>query len=410
VTFLPHLIRTLFAVQQAFARGGGGGSHSGGGGGHSSFGGGYSGGGYGTGSGGGFDISIIFDLIFFAVIVISTYRTFKGKSIKNLLLLSSKPEDFTADPLKARVAETFATFQTAWSTFATDGLSAYLTDSCLQRIRLELYVLQALHRQDRMENASLRTVTILNTAQENGNANSFTARIEAVANDTLVNTDTNAVLYTDSEPFAEYWRFSLVDKIWKLDLISQETEAGELVSEEIRTFAESNGFFFDADFGWLMLPQKGAIFNNSAFKTSDVNNHVIGTYKNKVVEFYTFQPNAEASFSKASYLVGQVVVPSQYRDVLVTRNGLWHLPPRGLVKRTLESPDFNKMYSLYADPLDQYSSWVLLTPTFMERLTSLTFSINIEVVGNFIYFYTKDNGVQYAQLLEIMSWAFDEMK
>jgi len=41
----------------------------------------------------------------------------------------------------------------------------------------------------------------------------------------------------------------------------------------------------------------------------------------------------------------------------------------------------------------------------------LPFNLNIEIVGNFLYFYVPDrNSLSYDQMLQIISWAFDEMK
>jgi len=37
------------------------------------------------------------------------------------------------------------------------------------------------------------------------------------------------------------------------------------------------------------MPNKGVIFKNSNFKTSDINNHVIGMFQGKIVEFYSMR-------------------------------------------------------------------------------------------------------------------------
>ena len=53
----------------------------------------------------------------------------------------------------------------------------------------------------------------------------------------------------------------------------------------------------------------------------------------------------------------------------------------------------------------------LLTPNFMEKIYGLPFELNIEVVDNVVYFFTKNRGADnYQQMLEVLSWAFDEMK
>jgi hypothetical protein len=84
--------------------------------------------------------------------------------------------------------------------------------------------------------------------------------------------------------------------------------------------------------------------------------------------------------------------------------------PRGLRPISLEWPDFNRKYFVCADPRDSVSSLELLTPNLMEKIQGLPFSLNIEVVGNVLYFYTLDRRASYDQMLEIISWAFDEIK
>ena len=404
IPFVHLLAAYLLDIQPVMARGGGGGSSSGGGGGH---GGGFSGGGIGgSASGKGGDIGLAASIFFFILAFYLFVGVMRFLQKRQRTMPPQTQTDFSADPLKGRIAETFMAFELGWGSFQVEPLKPYLTSGYYRRIVLELNVLQAMGRQNVMRSPTVQFITVLNGATDTA----CTAKINAWAEDMLTDTVSDVALYVNREPFEEYWKFVLEDGVWKLDLISQATEAASLVSPEIADFAARNGFFFDPDFGSLMLPQKGAIFSAGTFGSADINNHVIGFYRNKIVEFYTYHPEASNSLTSLSYLVAQVVLPSQYRDILVSRRGFWSRPPRGLVARRLESPDFNKKFALYADPLDQVSSWQLLTPTFMERLTGLEFEINIEVVGNFLYFYTKDAAAQYGQLLEILDWAFNEMK
>ena len=75
---------------------------------------------------------------------------------------------------------------------------------------------------------------------------------------------------------------------WKLESISQATEEAALIDSDVHDFARLNNFYYDADFGWLMMPNKGVLFSKSNFAVSDINNHVIG-YTKKNVEFYTYR-------------------------------------------------------------------------------------------------------------------------
>ena len=178
-------------------------------------------------------------------------------------------------------------------------------------------------------------------------------------------------------------------------------------------FAKKNDFFYDPDFGWLMMPNKGVIFRKSNFKTSDINNHVIGYYRDKIVEFYTFQAftGDNDSASSSVYVVAQAILPINYKNILIKKKRrLFNFKPKGLRKIELESVEFNKKFCLWAHSDDQVSSFELLTPNFMEKIYNLPFEVNIEIVGSFLYFYTKKNNILYDQMLEILSWAFDDMK
>ena len=130
-----------------------------------------------------------------------------------------------------------------------------------------------------------------------------------------------------------------------------------------------------------------------------------------MVEFYTFIPNPQAKMP-VNYIVAQVVLPIRYRDILVRRKRrFFNFSPRGLRRIETESNDFNKTFCLWADPVDQVSSFELLAPDFMEKIYELPFELNIEIVDNFLYFYAKSRqGINYDTMLSILSDSFNEMK
>jgi hypothetical protein len=111
-------------------------------------------------------------------------------------------------------------------------------------------------------------------------------------------------------------------------------------------------------------------------------------------------------------VVAQAVIPKQYHDILVRRKRrFFNFGPRGLRRVQTESNDFEGRFCIWADPDDQVNSLELLTPNFMEKVYALPFELNIEVVGNFLYLYAKSRkDINYDQMLEILSWAFDEME
>lgn len=392
--------------QILFARGGGGGSGGGGGGG---------GGGGSSGGGGESDnplVFVVFLLLFVAAAAFGAHKLKKRieKAKKVILDAGAKDSVWEETELTQHVRKVFLQFQNDWSNFNIDSMRACLTESYYKRMVLELGVLNNEHRQNLMQNPYLSGVVILDATDSSDNTkDTFTAQVSASARDVLLDTETSKELYIDTDPFTEYWDFVREGNEWKLNLIRQATENESLRESAIEDFAKRNNFFYDPDFGWLMMPNKGVIFNQSNFKTSDINNHVVGYYRDKIVEFYTFIPNTHGG---TNYIVAQVALPIKYKDILVRKKRLfWNISPRGLRRVHTESNDFEKKFCLWAHPEDQVNSFELLTPNFMEKIYELPFELNIEVVGAFLYLYAKSRkGINYDRMLEILSWAFDDMK
>lgn len=395
----------FFSAQDVFARAGGGGSSSGGGGG-------------GSGSGGGSTVgSFIGSAVFFGIIIIVTiigaYKRKKSIEKTRLVLTASKRSDPSWDEasIKRRVEYVFYQFQKSWSELDVVPMQEFLTDAYYKRMVLEMNVLRNMHRKNLMQGVKLTSVEILQVEDSADNSlDNFIAEIRARAKDVLWDEAANKELYHDSADFVEYWHFHRVGDDWKLNLISQATAELSLFEKSIEEFAKKNNFYYDPDFGWLMLPKKGVLFSRATFLHSDVNNHVIGYYRDKIVQFYTYTPRAENVYGN-HFLVAQAILPISHKDILVKRKKLFNWPKRGLRRMSLESIEFNNKFCLWAHPEDQSRPLELLTPNFMEKIYGLPFELNIEVVDNVVYFFTKNRGADnYQQMLEVLSWAFDEMK
>ncbi|MEI6659903.1 MAG: TIM44-like domain-containing protein [bacterium] len=395
------------SAHEAFARGGGGGSGGGGGGG---------------GSGGGScygwvscSISIgLRILIPLCIIVYGWYQ--RKKKIERAKKIIDKADD--ADPawseskLVPRVREVFEVFESDWSNNNAEAMKAYCMPKFQDKMALDLAVLALQKRKNVMTNINLMSVAILDADDESDNAyDNFTAEVYARANDQLIDTTTGKVLMNENQPFTESWNFVRDGDAWKLNSIRQATEKQSSLEVPISKFAERNGFHYDPDFGWLMMPNKGVIFNYSNFKTSDINNHVIGKFKDKIVEFYTFIPNAKKG-NYPNFLVAQTTLSVSYNDILVRRKHMfWNFAPSGMRKIETESNDFNRKFCLYAHPNDQINSFVLLAPDYMEEIYNLPFELNIEIVGSFLYFYVKGRkNVDEDEMMRLLSKAFDSMR
>ncbi|HSD12525.1 MAG TPA: TIM44-like domain-containing protein, partial [Patescibacteria group bacterium] len=315
--------------------------------------------------------------------------------------------------IEKRAGEVFLAFQKAWGELDTETMRGLLTKAYLGRMVLELSVLKNLGRRNLMENVQLMPPQIIDFHDDADDAKDrVTLLMRATAKDTIMDVESGSPLHVDTSSFREYWDFAREDGVWKLDVIRQSTESRRLTEGPIAAFAARNGFFFDPDFGWLMLPAKGVLFGKSRFGTADVNNHVIGYYRNKIVEFYTYIPDKEEKDPK-NYVVAQAILPISYRDILIRKKtkGLWFASkPAGLRQMSLEFGDFNEKFEVFAHPEDQINSLELLTPNFMLKIYDLPYTLNIELVGNTLYLYTLQRDVSFDRMLEILSWAFDEMK
>lgn len=187
---------------------------------------------------------------------------------------------------------------------------------------------------------------------------------------------------------------------------------------ELEKFAAANKFCYSADWGWLLLPERGQLFGSGKFGLSDINNHVIGVYNNVLIQLYTY-----ISFGgdAKSYLIAQTSLPKSYGDIVVRRRRTgMNFKIRGLNKLSTEWGDFNKKYDIFASNAEQATSFELLNPLFMEKLEAIPFEVNIEVVDNVVYLYADENahGIassqedasRYGAMLEVLKAAFIEMR
>ncbi|MFA5990718.1 MAG: DUF3137 domain-containing protein [Candidatus Doudnabacteria bacterium] len=404
------LLNFFAFAQYAVARGGGGGSGGGGGGGGggSSF----SSGSSGSGGGGSPWTILIVVIIFIVLGIVSYYANKKRKELmakKQAEIIEGNKLNWPE--LQTQITILFQNFQKAWSEFDFKTMERLVTPEYYKRMVLELSVLQNENRANLMSDVIVTEMFVIGEEQPGETTQKLTLQISASAHDVLQDTKNNKALFTDNSSFTEYWHLvQTEDKRWVLDFITQETEDSGMYEKDIAEFSKKNNFYFDADFGWLMMPNKGVLFNQTNFGRSDINNHVIGYFRDKIVEFHTYIPNTQSK-SPENYVVAQAILPKSYNDILIKKKKFLSMPVWGLKKMTLESMEFNNKFSIWAHEEDQINSLELLTPNFMEKIYNLPFELNIELVGNTLYFYTKDRGAaNYPQMLEIISWAFDEMR
>ncbi len=316
-----------------------------------------------------------------------------------------------AAALDARVRSVFMQYQADWSNYNVESMKHYLTPGNWQYNNLMLVALQQRQRRNLVEQPVIETTTVMEAIDAQDNSyDSVTFYVQANAKDKLVDTLTNTVLYTDTSTFEEYWRFTRTGDVWMLDHIEQATADVLSLDSKVRKLAADNGYFYSIDWGWLLIPNRGELFKAGKFGTSDINNHVIGVYKNVLIELYSYVPKPGSN--QKTYTIAQAGLPKRYDSLIVRPKGnfLTDRTPKGYNKLSLEWPDFNRRYTVYATNVEQVTAFELLHPVYMEKLFALNFKVGIEVVDNVVYLYSKDKNADYATMLALLKDAFEEMK
>lgn len=409
-------------------------------------------GGGGGSSGGGGDGGILVLPIAAILAILAWWGRKKRIERANKLqsIAESTDSTWSDEVIESRVREVFYSFQEDWANLDTKKIKAYLTPRYFAHVRLMLKALKQMERANFMNNVRLDSTALFDVKDHIDNElDRFDIEIKASMDDMLVDLKTKDVIYTDSTPFTEVWHFEREGKNWALDAISQSDNAEvalfgkrvELAGTEIATdeeqktgrgkaakaisFAQANNFFYNADFGWLLMPRGGLLFSDSDFKASDINHHVIGEYRDVLVQFFEYIPYSRAKRSFWSqlktiyyhrttapqFVIAAATLPRDYGNIIVLRKKLFSsLKPSGLVQVQTESLDFNKKYVVFASDMDKVNSLELLHPSYIERLQDFPFTINIEIKNNTLYLYTADESADYHQMMSILHEAFEEMK
>ncbi len=308
---------------------------------------------------------------------------------------------------------TFMRYQVDWSKGDNEAMKQYMTAWYHYHASLLLYTLDQLGRENHMSNVVIREAVIINAHDaEDNNNDTFTVGITARAHDQLIEKASGTVLFTDNGEFTEYWTFVRRKDTWLLDKISQATADARSNNAKLRTLAEQHNYCYSEDMGWLFIPRRGQLFGGAKFGKSDINNHIVGLYKEKLlVQLYSYvkDPNA----NKKSQVIAQVNVPKEYGNIVVRRKRTIQMPIRGLERIETEWTKFNDKYEVYATNYEGAISFELLNPTYMEQLEELPFTVNIEAVDSVIYLYTNERGSTrdtYQTMLDLVNKAFIELR
>ncbi len=356
----------------------------------------------------------------------------QSKEVKAALVNASNSDSSWDEAQLTTGAENvFLAFQRDWSNNNIAATKAYLTANYANHIELMILALKQIGRVNDVGNPKINNAQIMAVNDSASNdQDSFVIGIEATAKDRLIDQPTQKVLYTSNQSFTEFWRFNRDGSSWRLDGIQPATEASWTSSPTLESFAANNGFYYSLDWGRLLLPTRGQLFNGGSFATADINNHCIGwyqsTYDRILTQIYTYRVNPDKI---DTYIIAQATLPRSYGNIVVRRKkGKFRFKIKGLYEVSTEWQDFNKMYQAFATSTEQATSLELLNPKYMEQLAAVPFDINIEVVDNILYLYAPLEGIaarskasgatnhsqstadKYQMMLWAMAAAFKEMK
>ena len=411
---IAAIITSIAIIFFGFAGGGGsssGGGGGGGGGGHSSY---HSSSSHSTSSSSGSsdDSDWAVTLVVFGIIVFIVILCSAGSS-------KSKFKDHNSTKQEKQIHEAadhiFKSYQEDWSEFKLDNIKTFTTPQYYQHATLMLELLKNLHRANKVSKLKVRKIYLLDPVNDQ---TSLPANIRVAFDfsglDEVI-TDDGKKLYSAYVPNAvETWNFVYDGENLKLSGIAQPTESAPHLIKSLANFAKENKLFYSPDWGRYALPARGLIFGGASMKIADINNHVIGKWGDLLVQLYSYAESPNLGVS-GYYIVGQINVPKDYLGVIVKSRQFktGKKPDKSYDKFELEWNEFNDRYDVYAASRDALPAFELLNPKFMEYLYSKNPSYNLEVVDNVIYIYANIRNIteqDYAELLEVLQKAYDELK
>jgi hypothetical protein len=305
------------------------------------------------------------------------------------------------------VQSAFVALNAAWTRLDADAMRPWLTPRMFDKMSAMVAALRQMGRRNEVRDLVPGEFILAKVATQ-GTAG-FTVRVQARSTDVLLEATTGQALATSSSGVDERWSFVSDGTRWLLDDIRQQTESQLHLVRGIEQFASEHGLHYSADYGRVQLPDHGAHFDGASLEVSDVNNHVIGWYRGSLVQLYTYERRPDGN-ARNDFVIAQLVLPREVGDILVRRRGGPRFRTKGLQEVTLESVDFHRTWQVHASRPDELTTFELLHPAFLERLTNLPFRVGMEAVGTNLYVFAETGEAPYEQMFELLEVAYRELR
>ena len=172
----------------------------------------------------------------------------------------------------------------------------------------------------------------------------------------------------------------------------------------MKQFADANGFHFQRR-GTLLEDEAGSVFNRGRAKK--ISNIAEGKFLGRPLQLFNYKytegrgrssRNFQYTIFELEFLAN---LPRMYLDAHQEGNNKspgWRL--NNLERISLESNEFNKNFTLWAEPGTHLDALRVFTPDLMSELLKISEKLDFELVGDQIYIYadglvTKKYRLQY---------------
>ncbi|MET1033588.1 MAG: hypothetical protein ABWX94_03740, partial [Candidatus Saccharimonadales bacterium] len=349
-------------------------------------------------------------LIRYAVISQDKDRRKRGKDDLQRITKRDLARKLSKESPNRQFEDIFWKYKQNWNDQAFSGLKTYATDNFYKQTEYLQAALRSIGRTFTLDDIDLKHFDPYNVKDKVGTAEDtllFQVSYEA----TLTLNEDDVEIAQRRHLFYEFWYFVRSGNDWRLDqMASRESGIGG-EDKRLANFATEHDLVRTFPPLGVLLPRTGALFEGRSSlvggtlkewldfqfnvqpgevdNTIGVQDHYVGKWRGAVVQLYTYIANNSFSSTFGYVPVAQISLPKDYGHIVVRPKSLvskFDLDP-SYEQMSLEWPDFNKRYDVFATDKDLLASLELINPDFMAFLYDHLPSACLEVQGSNVYIY-----------------------